>query len=54
MSTKSFKIEISPAIGAVSAKYTAPDKPVCIFTLAHGAGAGMEQVDEYPVFLISS
>jgi hypothetical protein len=42
MSTKSFKIDVSPAIGKVSAKYTAPDKPKCIFTLAHGAGAGMD------------
>jgi predicted alpha/beta-hydrolase family hydrolase len=42
MSTRSIKLKVSPAIGAVSAKYTAPDKPVCIFTLAHGAGAGMD------------
>lgn len=42
MSTRSFKIEVSPSVGSVSAKYTAPDKPVCIFTLAHGAGAGMD------------
>ncbi len=42
MSTKSIKIEVSPAIGAVSAKYISPDKPICIFTLAHGAGAGMD------------
>ncbi|WP_343700945.1 alpha/beta fold hydrolase [Chitinophaga sp.] len=42
MNTKSIKINISPSIGAVSAKYTAPDKPKCIITLAHGAGAGMD------------
>jgi predicted alpha/beta-hydrolase family hydrolase len=42
MSTQSFKIEVSASVGTVSAKYTAPDKPVCIFTLAHGAGAGMD------------
>lgn len=42
MSTQSFKIEVSPSAGTVSAKYTAPDKPTCIFTLAHGAGAGMD------------
>jgi len=36
------KIEVSPSIGKVSAKYIAPDKPSCIFTLAHGAGAGMD------------
>lgn len=44
MSTKSFTIEVSPAIGTVSAIYTAPAKPKCIFTLAHGAGAGMDHV----------
>lgn len=44
MSTKSFKLNISPSIGKVSAKYITPDKPVCIFTLAHGAGAGMDHV----------
>lgn len=42
MSTQSFKLEVSPSIGVVSAKYVAPDKPKCIFTLAHGAGAGMD------------
>jgi predicted alpha/beta-hydrolase family hydrolase len=42
MSTQSFKLAISSSIGIVSAKYIAPDKPKCIFTLAHGAGAGME------------
>ena len=42
MSTKSFKLEVSPSVGKVSAKYIVPDKPKCIFTLAHGAGAGMD------------
>ena len=42
MSTQSFKIEVSPSAGDVSAKYIVPDKPICIFTLAHGAGAGMD------------
>ncbi len=42
MSTQSFKVEVSPSVGKVSAKYIAPDKPMCIFTLAHGAGAGMD------------
>ena len=42
MSTLSFKLEISPSAGEVSAKYIVPDKPICIFTLAHGAGAGMD------------
>jgi predicted alpha/beta-hydrolase family hydrolase len=42
MSTQSFKLEVSPSVGKVSAKYMVPDKPKCIFTLAHGAGAGMD------------
>jgi len=42
MSTKSFKLKVSSSIGTVSAKYLVPDKPTCIFTLAHGAGAGMD------------
>ena len=42
MSTQSFKLEISPSVGIISAKYIVPDKPKCIFTLAHGAGAGMD------------
>ncbi len=42
MNIKSFKIEVSPSVGKVSAKYIVPDKPKCIFTLAHGAGAGMD------------
>ena len=42
MSTKSFKLEVSPSVGTVSAKYIVPEIPRCIFTLAHGAGAGMD------------
>jgi uncharacterized protein len=42
MSTKSLKIIVSASMGTVSAKYITPDKPGCIFTLAHGAGAGMD------------
>lgn len=42
MSTQSFKLEVSPTIGMVSAKYVAPAKPKCVLTLAHGAGAGMD------------
>jgi len=42
MSTKSFKLDVSPSVGKVSAKYIVPDKPKCVFTLAHGAGAGMD------------
>jgi len=41
---KSLKIKVSPAIGSVSAKYITPDKPKCVLTLAHGAGAGMDHV----------
>jgi predicted alpha/beta-hydrolase family hydrolase len=44
MTTRSFKIAVSPTAGKVSAKYTAPDNPVSIFTLAHGAGAGMDHI----------
>ena len=42
MSTQSFKLEVSQSVGKVSAKYIVPDKPKCVFTLAHGAGAGMD------------
>ena len=42
MSTQSLKLEVSPTVGSVSAKYIVSDKPKCIFTLAHGAGAGMD------------
>jgi uncharacterized protein len=42
MTTQSFKLKVSPLVGVVSAKYIVPDKPICIFTLAHGAGAGMD------------
>lgn len=44
MTTQSLKLEVSPSIGTVSAKYTAPAQPACIFTLAHGAGAGMDHI----------
>lgn len=37
-------LEISPAIGTVSAEYMAPKTSKCILTLAHGAGAGMDHV----------
>lgn len=42
MSTKSLKIQVSATAGKVSAKLIVPDKPICILTLAHGAGAGMD------------
>ena len=41
MNIRSFSLEISPAIGAVTAEYMLPEKPGCLMTLAHGAGAGM-------------
>jgi predicted alpha/beta-hydrolase family hydrolase len=41
MKTRSLKIQVSPAIGKVSAEYIAPTDAKCIMTLAHGAGAGM-------------
>jgi hypothetical protein len=39
---RSFSLNISAGIGAVSAEYVLPEKPLCIMTLAHGAGAGMD------------
>ena len=33
---------ISSAIGTVTAEFIIPDTPICIMTLAHGAGAGMD------------
>ena len=42
MPTRSLSLTVSPAIGKVSAICTAPEKPTCIMTLAHGAGAGMD------------
>ena len=41
MKTRSLSLSVSPEIGNVSAELTMPDKPICILTLAHGAGAGM-------------
>lgn len=41
MKTRSLSLSVSPEIGKVSAALTTPDKPLCILTLAHGAGAGM-------------
>jgi uncharacterized protein len=42
MDTTRSKLDVSPAVGAVSAEYMVPDKTVAIMTLAHGAGAGMD------------
>src|SRR3954467_7216764 len=41
MDTQPLTLEVSPSIGAVSAKYVVPEKSDFILTLAHGAGAGM-------------
>jgi uncharacterized protein len=41
MNTKSLILQVSPAIGNVSAECIIPEKVNCIMTLAHGAGAGM-------------
>ena len=45
MSTRSLSLNISPAIGAVTAGYVLPKGTSrCIMTLAHGAGAGMDHI----------
>lgn len=44
MNTQALQIKVSPETGLVSAKYITPDHPGCIFTLAHGAGAGMDHI----------
>lgn len=41
METRLLTLEVSPAIGNVSAEYIVPENAVAIVTLAHGAGAGM-------------
>jgi predicted alpha/beta-hydrolase family hydrolase len=41
MQTQSLSLEVSPGIGKVSAECFIPEKPKCVVTLAHGAGAGM-------------
>jgi uncharacterized protein len=41
MKTRSLSLNVSPEIGNVSAELISPDKPICVMTLAHGAGAGM-------------
>jgi len=42
MNNQSVSLSVSKDIGTVSAEYYIPEKPVCIMTLAHGAGAGMD------------
>ena len=41
MKTRSLSFTVSPEIGKVFAELITPNQPVCIMTLAHGAGAGM-------------
>lgn len=41
MTTVALTINVSPEIGSVSAEYIMPENRICIMTLAHGAGAGM-------------
>lgn len=41
MKTQSLSLAVSPEIGKVSAELITPDHPICVMTLAHGAGAGM-------------
>jgi predicted alpha/beta-hydrolase family hydrolase len=42
MNTRLISLDVSPAIGVVTAEYVLPEKPACLVTLAHGAGAGMQ------------
>lgn len=39
--SRRISVSVSPEIGKVSGEYIVPDDPICIITLAHGAGAGM-------------
>ena len=41
MNTQFLSLPVSPEIGNISAELITPDKPICVMTLAHGAGAGM-------------
>ncbi|NEU09598.1 alpha/beta hydrolase [Flavihumibacter sp. R14] len=41
MKTRSLSLPVSSEIGDVSAELITPDHPICVMTLAHGAGAGM-------------
>ncbi len=42
MKTRSLTLTVSPELGKVSAELITADKSICIMTLAHGAGAGMQ------------
>lgn len=37
-------MQVSSEIGNVSGRYISPDKPKCVITFAHGAGAGMDHI----------
>lgn len=41
MTKENFSFQVSQEIGKVSAEIIIPDKPICMMTMAHGAGAGM-------------
>ncbi len=41
MNTRSLVLHVSHSIGDVSAEYVIPENPICIMTIAHGAGANM-------------
>ena len=41
MDNQFLTLQVSPSIGTVTAEYIIPAKSICIMTLAHGAGAGM-------------
>src|SRR3954452_8484620 len=41
MNTQSLSLQVSPSIGTVSAEYIIPETSICMMTLAHGAGAGI-------------
>lgn len=42
MRTQSLQLTVSPSAGTVSAIHMAGENPASVFTLAHGAGAGMD------------
>src|SRR5688572_6154869 len=41
LNTRQLSIQVSPTIGNISSEFMIPEKPKCLLTLAHGAGAGM-------------
>lgn len=41
MEIRSLELAISPSVGIVSAECIIPENAICIMTVAHGAGAGM-------------